>query len=211
MALRSSSALAALLLVALVGACSAEVSLTDHLKGWVDAAAAQVGWASSTQSGGAAAIRGRSMAETGSSPRTMVINGTPVPAWRGRLDTLFGLGYFAPALANNKCNPIRQNCNALPGQTYPYTQFPIDPTNPASGKPVLQTWYPAGSWSPSSKVPGGALVYAYPYKNKATQAADPFSTVGATLEYEVFFPADFDWNKGERVGVGPGLAGSTAF
>ena len=55
-----------------------------------------------------------------------------------------------------------------------------------------------------SPYPGGTLFYAYPYKLSPTEEGGPISSVGAVLEYEVFFPEDFDFVKGGKL---PGLSG----
>lgn len=130
--------------------------------------------------------------------RIMIINNTAIPAWRGRIDTKYGTGYFAPAVRVFPCNKATQTCNAATNTslTYPYNQVLIDPTNPASNKPVLQAIYPAGSWSPTAQVPGGALLYAFPYKNTDKDVLDPFSQTGASLSYDVYFPPGFEWVKG---------------
>lgn len=52
-----------------------------------------------------------------------------------------------------------------------------------------------GSWSPSAAVPGGTLYYAYPFGQGV-----PISNVAATLEYDVYFPPDFQFVKGEGAG-----------
>jgi len=127
--------------------------------------------------------------------RSAFVGGNEVPAWRGRFDTIFGRDYFAPAQATNKCRDTRQNCSMIPGQSYPYEQYIIDPTAP-TGRLVMKVSYPAGAWSTSARLPGGTLFYAYPYKWEPGSAQDPFSMYGATLEYEVYFPAGFDWVKG---------------
>ena len=120
-----------------------------------------------------------------------------VPAWRGRLDTVYGKSYFAPAIYQNKCNPDQQDCSLISGASYPYEQYEIDPTG--SGRPVMRVTYPAGSWSPGSVKPGGTLFYAYPYKSSPSSSANPFSRQTAYLEYEVYFPPDFDFVKGSKI------------
>jgi hypothetical protein len=128
--------------------------------------------------------------------RSAFVNGNEVPAWRGRFDTIFGRDYFAPATANNKCKSSTQNCSMIPGQSFPYEQYLVDPTE-NTGRPVLKVSYPAGAWSTSAPLPGGTLFYSYPYKWEPTSAQDPFSIYGATLEYEVYFPTGFDFVKGK--------------
>jgi hypothetical protein len=144
-------------------------------------------------------------------PLSLIVGGAEAPSWRGRLDTLLGLSYFAPAVYfNDPCTAGISLCTSpdLPGLSYPYMQYLLDPTVPAAqAVPVQKVWYPAGSWSPGSAVPGGTLFYAYPYKNDALVDApgvNPFSRAGAGLEYEVYFPADFDFKKGGKL---PGLGG----
>lgn len=183
----------------LVAVSSADLSVTDHLRGWIDGAAAQLGWGSNSASE-AVTNHGRSLAAAGESDRALIINNASIPAWRGRFDTQFGLAYYAPALAVQTCKTGRAtNCNgvaSLPSLSYPYMQWMPDPTTNTS-QPVMKVWYPAGSWSPTSSFPGGTLFYGYPYKDFPDAGPDPFSTVGASLEYEVYFPAGFNFVKGE--------------
>lgn len=54
-----------------------------------------------------------------------------------------------------------------------------------------------GSVNPSSGKPGGTFFFAYPYGSGV-----PVSTVGATLEYDVYFDPNFDFNKGAAAVVG---------
>lgn len=61
---------------------------------------------------------------------------------------------------------------------------------------ALQLVYPAYSVNPSSKSPGGAEFYASPLNLS--------DATNVTMEYSVYFPADFDWVKGGKL---PGLYG----
>jgi hypothetical protein len=122
-------------------------------------------------------------------------------AWRGRMDPLNGRSYFAASIAVNKCDGD-QECNTNLG-TYPYEQYIVDPTG-SSNQPVLKIQYPKGHWSPGSPKPGGTLFFAYPYKAIPTSSDNPLSAQSATLEYEVYFPMDFDFVKGGKL---LGLAG----
>ncbi|KAG1768996.1 hypothetical protein EDD22DRAFT_870282 [Suillus occidentalis] len=61
---------------------------------------------------------------------------------------------------------------------------------------ALQLVYPAYSVNPSSKSPGGAEFYASPLNLSDAK--------NVTMEYSVYFPADFDWVKGGKL---PGLYG----
>lgn len=61
---------------------------------------------------------------------------------------------------------------------------------------ILQLFYPEGSVNPESQPQGGADFYATPL--------DISKANNVTLEYSVFFPADFDW---VRAGKLPGLYG----
>lgn len=127
---------------------------------------------------------------------TQIFSGvSEVPAWRGRLDTVHGRSYFSPSIYLNACNRSKQNCSALPGESYPYEKYEIDPTG--SGRPVMRVSFPAGHWSPGSQKPGGTLFYAYPYKTSPTSTANPFSRQTAYFEYEVYFPPDFEFVKGK--------------
>jgi hypothetical protein len=47
-----------------------------------------------------------------------------------------------------------------------------------------------GSYAPYSSVPGGFLMYGYPYGQ-----GKPIAYVGATLKYDVYFPPDFQFVK----------------
>ncbi|KAH7890132.1 polysaccharide lyase family 14 protein [Phlebopus sp. FC_14] len=72
----------------------------------------------------------------------------------------------------------------------------LDAQNTSNQSTVLQLVYPAHSVNPGSKPAGGADFYA-----------SPLNLIGArnvTLEYSVFFPADFEWVKGGKL---PGLYG----
>lgn len=135
--------------------------------------------------------------------RSAIFNGAEVPAWRGRFDTVYGRSYFVPSQLSNNCKAATQNCSMIPGTKYPYEQYILDPTAPTN-RPVLKVTYPAGSWSPQSPNPGGTLFYAFPYKWDPNAAQDPLSTVGVTMEYEVYFPAGFDFVKGGKL---PGMSG----
>lgn len=61
---------------------------------------------------------------------------------------------------------------------------------------ALQLLYPENSINPASKPQGGAEFYATPL--------DLSSAKNVSLEYSVFFPADYDWVKGGKL---PGLYG----
>lgn len=63
-----------------------------------------------------------------------------------------------------------------------------------------------GSWSANSDLPGGTLFYAYPFKADPRSTANPFSADSASLEYDVYFPPDFDFVKGGKL---PGLSGGS--
>lgn len=79
----------------------------------------------------------------------------------------------------------------------------LDPVTPGSRQPVLHVHYPAGGWATSGNPPSGTLFYSYPYGRDI-----PLAYVGATLEYEVYFPPDFPWIKGEifpHLAFGSGL------
>jgi hypothetical protein len=147
-------------------------------------------------------VTGRAL-KAKSSDRAMTEGGTFVPSWIGRFDTRYGLSYFTPSYVKNSCAPNRQQCSLIPGQSYPYEQYPTDPTS-TSGQPVMQVSYPAGSWSPGSEKPGGVLFYTYPTKTNPSEKTFPFSQDGATLEYEVYFPLEFEWVKGGKL---PGFMG----
>ena len=55
-----------------------------------------------------------------------------------------------------------------------------------------------GRWAPNQGAGGGVLFYAWP-EGKAGNMGTK-----ARLEYEVYFPHDFDWNKGGKL---PGIQG----
>ena len=141
------------------------------------------------------------------SDRAMTEAGMFVPSWIGRFDTRYGMSYFTPSYVKNSCAPARQQCSMIPGQSYPYEEYPTDPTSFDSGQPVMQVSYPAGSWSPGSEKPGGVLFYTYPTKTDPAEKTYPLSQDGATLEYEVYFPAEFEWVKGGKL---PGFMGGAS-
>lgn len=116
-----------------------------------------------------------------------------MPAWRGRFNPKFGKSYLAPAMTANICQNGKQ-CRSNIG-SYPYDEYLKDPTG-KSEEPVLKIGYPKGSWSPGSPKPGGILFFAYPYKEDTFTKDNPFSAQSATLEYDVYFPSDFDFVKG---------------
>ncbi|GAB4823471.1 hypothetical protein N2152v2_010517 [Parachlorella kessleri] len=111
----------------------------------------------------------------------------PFPVWRGRMDRKYGLSYFTPYIVYSSRPPASLR------------QFIVDPTNPSSRQPVMHVDFPQGSYSTSSDIPGGTLLYAYPMGNGV-----PIAYYGATLEYDVYFPPDFPFNKGGKL---PGLGG----
>ena len=91
---------------------------------------------------------------------------------------------------------------------YPYQSFGIGnflDDNPS--QPVLTVKYPAGSWSPGSPKPGGVLNYAFPTKTNPFEKTYPVSNEGATLEYDVYFPDNFEFVKGGKL---PGLMGGAS-
>jgi hypothetical protein len=143
-----------------------------------------------------------------STSRVMLDGGRYVPMWHGRLDTKYGLSYFTPSLVQNSCSTKRgQQCSLIPGRSYPYQEFVTDPFSGNPDQPILKVSYPAGSWSPSSEKPGGVLIYSFPTKTDPFEKTYPASTEGATLEYEVFFPDNFEWVKGGKL---PGMMGGAS-
>ncbi|KAI8100558.1 hypothetical protein M9434_004950 [Picochlorum sp. BPE23] len=151
-------------------------------------------------------MTGRALTAKGNE-RVMTENGQNVPSWLGRLDSVYGMSYFTPSYVKNSCAQRRQQCSLIAGQSYPYEQYPIDPTDPDSSQPVMKISYPAGSWSPGSEKPGGVLFYTYPTKTEPSEKTYPVSASGATLEYEVYFPLDFEWVKGGKL---PGFMGGAS-
>ncbi|RUO96136.1 polysaccharide lyase family 14 protein [Jimgerdemannia flammicorona] len=78
-------------------------------------------------------------------------------------------------------------------------QFVQDPFNSTSSVPVLQVFYPQGSYAPSQnkgKRGGGTEFYATPFGNQTFDRA--------LLSYKVGFPADFPWQLGGKL---PGIYG----
>ena len=149
-------------------------------------------------------------------------------AWRGRIDPANGRTYFAPALAVNKCQDSGQCDSSLgtyPYETYMtdptgdsnepvlkigypkvcvfvgFLRFPTIPQHAPLTCTLthIQSLLQQGSWSPASEFPGGILFFAYPYKSVPTAADGPISVQSATLEYEVYFPDDFDFVKGGKL------------
>lgn len=93
-----------------------------------------------------------------------------------------------------------------PSLAWPPEDDPSDPIwqpPPSWASPngtMFQVRYPAGSINPGSDPRGGADFYALP-----TSLVPAFLTArNVTLEYSVYFPADFDWVKGGKL---PGLYG----
>lgn len=126
------------------------------------------------------------------------------PAWFGRFDPVYKRSYFAPAIAQNTCagKPGHQ-CRAIPGLnlSYPYEEYILDPTVKSNPQPVMKVHFPAGSISAGSAKPGGTLFFAYPFKWHPTKdQQNAFSHTNAYLEYEVYFPPDFDFVKGRLIG-----------
>jgi len=76
------------------------------------------------------------------------------------------------------------------------SQSTINTPNVTGFTAALQLVYPAYSVNPSSKSPGGAEFYASPLNLSDAK--------NVTMEYSVYFPADFDWVKGGKL---PGLYG----
>ncbi|KAG2073471.1 hypothetical protein BDR04DRAFT_1229992 [Suillus decipiens] len=76
------------------------------------------------------------------------------------------------------------------------SQSTTDTPNVSDFTAALQLVYPAYSVNPSSKSPGGAEFYASPLNLSNAKSV--------TMEYSVYFPADFDWVKGGKL---PGLYG----
>ncbi|KAA1477690.1 hypothetical protein DENSPDRAFT_787000 [Dentipellis sp. KUC8613] len=66
----------------------------------------------------------------------------------------------------------------------------------ASSPTLLQLFYPSGSINPAGRPQGGSDFYASPI--------DVSNAFSVTLQYDVFFPADFDWVLGGKL---PGLYG----
>ncbi len=71
-----------------------------------------------------------------------------------------------------------------------------NPTGDNSGQMVLWAKFPAGSCSTYCGIASGVGVYVTPRGN--------FTGNEATLEYEVFFPSDFEFVKSGKL---PGIAG----
>lgn len=135
-------------------------------------------------------------------------NGRP-PAWKARFDPRYEDSYLAPARIKNSCNEKAKNCTGIRGKRYPYDEYILDPTTDGDKQPVIRIWYPKGSWSPGSKRPGGTLMFVYPYKSHPTKDKNnPLSAVSAAMEFEVYFPPDFDFVKGGKLmGMSGGRGG----
>ncbi len=93
----------------------------------------------------------------------------------------------------------------------PKQKAPSKPTDPPASQPPTRSSPTAApnklSRTPGNAVPGGTLTFAYPFKPNTATTAGPISRLGAALEYEVFFPEDFDFNKGGKL---PGLGGGAS-
>ena len=126
----------------------------------------------------------------------LLARGKPVdelPAWRGRFNPKFGKSFLAPVVTANICKKGKK-CKTNIG-TYPYDSYTKDPTGDTD-EPVMKIGYPKGSWSPGSTNPGGILFFVYPYKKDMYTKDNPLSVDSATLEFDVYFPPDFDFVKG---------------
>lgn len=94
----------------------------------------------------------------------------------------------------------------------PKQKAPSKPTDPPASQPPTRSSPTAApnklSRTPGNAVPGGTLTFAYPFKPNTATTAGPISRLGAALEYEVFFPPDFDFVKGGKLlGLGGGANG----
>ncbi|KIJ63380.1 polysaccharide lyase family 14 protein [Hydnomerulius pinastri MD-312] len=128
---------------------------------------------------------------------------TPTPAWSNRTGwtappqmtdlTAFNVTYFPSGQQNVAIVAKVPHVIALSSKPAQVTCAAQNCTNQSS---TLQLVYPAHSVNPGSKPAGGADFYATPLNLSGA--------LNVTLEYEVFFPADFDWVKGGKL---PGLYG----
>ncbi|KIK82254.1 polysaccharide lyase family 14 protein [Paxillus rubicundulus Ve08.2h10] len=135
---------------------------------------------------------------------TATIAAKPTPAWANR--TLWGAPPQMTDLTafNVTSFPSGQKNVDIVAKIPPHAlastaniaQNSISLQNGTNQSSILQLVYPAHSVNPASKPAGGADFYAAPLD--LTAARD------VTLEYSVFFPADFDWVKGGKL---PGLYG----
>lgn len=98
---------------------------------------------------------------------------------------------IAPYLAQSTSVPSIANASEM-------MDVPVNPATPIwdDSENVMQVRFPAGSVNPGSRPRGGADFYAAPL--------DLSEAKNVTLEYEVFFPANFSFVKGGKL---PGLYG----
>ena len=138
---------------------------------------------------------------------TATVTTTPSPSWDNRtlwaappqMTDLFAFNvtYFPSGQRN--LHIVTQIPAQAIAPTAKFLQSPLSSspnTTTTTPSTILQLVYPAHSVNPGSKPEGGADFYA-----------SPLNLAGArnvTLEYSVFFPADFDWVKGGKL---PGLFG----
>lgn len=136
---------------------------------------------------------------------TTVITAEPTPSWDNRTlwttpSQMTDLSAFNVTNFPSGQRNLRIVAEIPSKAIAPTAKFLQDPLFSSSNAPnssrILQLVYPANSVNPGSKPEGGANFYA-----------SPLNLAGArnvTLEYSVFFPADFNWVKGGKL---PGLFG----
>ncbi|KAI0046920.1 polysaccharide lyase family 14 protein [Auriscalpium vulgare] len=107
-------------------------------------------------------------------------NVTKFPSGKHNLEIVNGIP--ASASAASSPSPTHSGSNVQPAW--------------ANDSSVLQLFYPMGSINPSNSPQGGSEFYATPLDLRDAR--------NVTMEYSVFFPADFDWVKGGKL---PGLYG----
>lgn len=95
-------------------------------------------------------------------------------------------------------NGFAKETKSTPTADYKYVI--ADPTDPGSDTPVVKVEYLKGRWAPNEGPGGGVLFYAWPNGREGNIGDD------VRLEYEVYFPDGFTFNKGGKL---PGLQGGS--
>ncbi|KIK59192.1 polysaccharide lyase family 14 protein [Collybiopsis luxurians FD-317 M1] len=140
----------------------------------------------------------------------------------------FNITHFAGGKQNLKLVdsiPARASANLNPSSTSaaspsaaPLSVFSSNQSSSASSSPsfpptLLQLFYPKDSINPAQKPQGGAEFYAHPIdlQSSSSSSIPPNGSTrrgtgaqNVSLEYQVFFPADFEWVWGGKL---PGLYG----
>ncbi|KAG6375847.1 hypothetical protein JVT61DRAFT_2706 [Boletus reticuloceps] len=144
---------------------------------------------------------------TATSTVTAIVTTTPFPSWSHRTLwvappqmtdlSAFNITYFPSGQRNlHIVAQIPSEAIAPTGKSIQDPLLSSPNTNTTTSSSLLQLVYPVHSVNPGSKPEGGADFYATPLNLAGAR--------NVTLEYSVFFPANFNWVKGGKL---PGLFG----